>query len=161
MKVSTPMAAVSIVGAYCLSLPALVSAQQTSHPAAKAAPIAQAKAAPIKAAPAKAVPATAVSTPAVASAQTKTAKAKPSLASQAKISLDSARVLALAVVPTGTVKSSELEREHGKLIYSFDITVPNKTGVEEVNISAINGKLVAHKHESPKAEKKEAAKAKS
>ena len=61
-------------------------------------------------------------------------------------------------VPNGTVKSSELEREHGKLIYSFDITVPGKTGIDEVNVNAIDGSVVAKAHESPKTEKKEAAK---
>jgi uncharacterized membrane protein YkoI len=52
------------------------------------------------------------------------------LQSQAKISLETARATALSKVPNGTVKASELEREHGKLIYSFDISVPGKTGIE-------------------------------
>jgi len=46
------------------------------------------------------------------------------LLSQAKISEDSARIVALARVPGGTVKALELEREHGLLIWSFDLTVP-------------------------------------
>ncbi|HXO20032.1 MAG TPA: PepSY domain-containing protein [Thermoanaerobaculia bacterium] len=77
------------------------------------------------------------------------------LAKQAKISLDDARATALAKVPGGVVKSEELEREHGKLIYSFDIQVPGKSGVEEVNVSAIDGKVIAKKHESARAEKRE------
>jgi len=55
------------------------------------------------------------------------------------------------------VKSEELEREHGKLIYSYDITVPGKTGIDEVNVNAIDGTVVAKQHETPKSEKKEAA----
>jgi uncharacterized membrane protein YkoI len=96
-----------------------------------------------------------------------TRHARASLASQAKISKDSAQTVALAQVAAGsTVKSSELEKEKGKLIYSFDITVPGQTGVEELNISAIDGSVVAHEHESAakeareaKAEKKAAKKA--
>jgi uncharacterized membrane protein YkoI len=77
------------------------------------------------------------------------------LAKQAKITLDAARATALAKVPNGTVKSEELEREHGKLIYSFDIAVPGKSGIEEVNVSAVTGQVLVKKHESPLAEKNE------
>jgi uncharacterized membrane protein YkoI len=80
------------------------------------------------------------------------------LAKQAKISLDAARATALAKVPNGEVRSEELEKEHGKLIYSFDIAVPGKPGIEEVNVSAITGKVLAKHHESAREEKKEAAK---
>ncbi|MEA2693287.1 MAG: hypothetical protein QOJ16_2674 [Acidobacteriota bacterium] len=77
------------------------------------------------------------------------------LAKKAKITLDAARATALAQVPNGTVKSEELEREHGKLIYSFDIQVPGKSGIEEVNVNAIDGKVVNKKHESAKTEARE------
>ena len=97
----------------------------------------------------------------------RTRHAKVSLASQAKISKDSAQKVALGQVAAGaTVKSSELEKEKGKLVYSFDITVPGQAGVEELNISAIDGSVVAHEHETAakeareaKAEKKAAKKA--
>jgi uncharacterized membrane protein YkoI len=80
------------------------------------------------------------------------------LAKQAKISLEAARATALAKVPNGEVRSEELEKEHGKLIYSFDIAVPGKSGIQEVNVSAITGKVIGVHHESAKDEKKEAAK---
>ena len=80
------------------------------------------------------------------------------LAKQAKISLDAARATALAKVPHGEVRSEELEKEHGKLIYSFDIAVPGKPGIQEVNVNAITGKVLGVHHESAKDEKKEAAK---
>jgi uncharacterized membrane protein YkoI len=79
------------------------------------------------------------------------------LQKEAKISEATARATALGQVPNGTVKSSELERENGKLIYSFDITVPGKTGIDEVNVNAIDGSVIAKQHETPKMEKKEAA----
>ena len=81
----------------------------------------------------------------------------PELAAKAKISLEAARKTALAAVPGGTVRSEELEREHGKLIYSFDIVLSGKPGVEEVNVSARTGKIVARHHETPRAEIKEQA----
>jgi uncharacterized membrane protein YkoI len=84
-------------------------------------------------------------------------ESQSALRKEAKISEATARATALKEVPNGKVKSSELERENGKLIYSFDIVVPGKTGVEEVNIDAVDGSVVAHEHESAKTEKKEAA----
>ena len=80
-----------------------------------------------------------------------------SLRKEAKISEKTARATALKEVPNGKIKSSELERENGNLIYSFDIVVAGKPGVEEVNVNAIDGSIVAHEHETAKSEKKEAA----
>lgn len=81
----------------------------------------------------------------------------PALAKHAKISLDSARTIATHRVANATIASQELEREHGRLIYSFDMKVAGKSGVEEVNVNALNGKVVGVSHEGPAAEKKEAA----
>lgn len=88
---------------------------------------------------------------------TKKVETQAQLQAEAKITETAARATALKEVPNGTVKSSELEREHGKLIYSFDISAPGKSGVEEVNVNAIDGSVVAKEHESAKTEKKEAA----
>ena len=75
---------------------------------------------------------------------------------KAKITKSAARATALALVPGGVVKSSELETENHRLIYSFDIAQPNKSGIEEVQISAVTGKLVNRHHESPAKEASEA-----
>ena len=80
-----------------------------------------------------------------------------SLKSQAKIAEDAAAKTALAKVPKGTIASVELEKEKGKLIYSYDITVPGKKGVEEVHVDAVTGKFLSQEHENATAEKKEAA----
>ena len=88
----------------------------------------------------------------------KKAESQAALQREAKIPEATARATALAQVPNGSVKSSELEREHGKLIYSYDISVPGKTGIEEIAVNAIDGSVVAREHETPKMEKKEAAK---
>jgi uncharacterized membrane protein YkoI len=70
--------------------------------------------------------------------------------------MQAARASALALVPHGVVRSAELEREHGTLIYSFDISVPRRSGIEEIQISALTGRLVSRSHESPAAERREA-----
>jgi hypothetical protein len=83
-------------------------------------------------------------------------KVDPALASQAKITLEAARAIALEKVPHGTVASEELERENGHLIYSFDVKVPRKSGIQEVNVNALTGKVLSVHHEGPKEEQKEA-----
>lgn len=78
------------------------------------------------------------------------------LAKEAKVSLEAARKTALERVKHGTVRSEELEREHGKLIYSFDVAVAGKTGVTEVNVDAMTGKVSNVHHETAAKEKQEA-----
>jgi uncharacterized membrane protein YkoI len=77
--------------------------------------------------------------------EVKKVETQADLQKEAKISMDAAKEIALKKVP-GKIKSSELEREHGKLIYSFDITT--KKGVTEVNVDAITSKIVDTHHES-------------
>ena len=52
--------------------------------------------------------------------------------------------------------AGELERENGKLLYSYDITTKGKTGVDEVQVDAITGAVLSNKHETPAMEKAEA-----
>lgn len=68
-----------------------------------------------------------------------------------------ARAAALARVPGGTVKSEELEQEEGKLIYSYDIVVAGRDGVEEVTVDANTGAVLGVHHEDAAAERAEAA----
>jgi len=99
--------------------------------------------------------------PVANAATTTTTTAKPKHhSSTAKVSEDSARAIALAQVPNGKVESKELEKEHGKLVYSFDVKVPGKSGVEEVQVDAMTGKVVNTHHETASAEHKEMAKEK-
>ena len=51
----------------------------------------------------------------------------------------------------------ELENEGGRLIYSYELKVAGRSGVEEVNVDAKSGKVVSTEHESAKSEAKEAA----
>ncbi|MFL5539332.1 MAG: PepSY domain-containing protein [Longimicrobiaceae bacterium] len=75
---------------------------------------------------------------------------------EARVGEAQARRTALAAVRNGRVKSHELEREHGHLIYSYDISVPGRAGIEEVTVDAVTGRIVTHEHESPAAERAEA-----
>ena len=79
------------------------------------------------------------------------------LAKEAKVDEATAAAAARARVPNGTIRSVELEREKGRLIYSYDFTVTGKKGVEEVNVDAASGKVVATEHESAATERTEAA----
>jgi uncharacterized membrane protein YkoI len=50
-------------------------------------------------------------------------------------------------VPNGKIRGLELEREHGKLIYSFEIKVAGKPGITEVNVDAMTGSVGPLEHE--------------
>jgi uncharacterized membrane protein YkoI len=77
------------------------------------------------------------------------------LNAQAKVSQTEAQQIALAKVPNGTIKEGELEKEHGKLIWSFDISTPDSKDIKEVNVDAITGAVVSVDTETPKQEAKE------
>jgi uncharacterized membrane protein YkoI len=78
------------------------------------------------------------------------------LAAGAKISEADARATALAKVPGGTVSSAELEKEHGKLIWSFDIAKAGSKNITEVQVDATTGKIVSTRIETPEKERSEA-----
>jgi uncharacterized membrane protein YkoI len=72
------------------------------------------------------------------------------LAKQARITKERAREIALKRAP-GTVESGELEREHGRLVYSFDIRNDRGT-ITEVQVSARSGRVVRVEEENARAE---------
>lgn len=55
----------------------------------------------------------------------------------------------------GTIKSKELEKEHGKWIYSFDIRT-GKGKIKEVAVDAYSGKVISIVGETAADEAKEA-----
>jgi uncharacterized membrane protein YkoI len=77
-------------------------------------------------------------------------EAQARLRREAKVTMEQARETALKRAP-GTVESSELEREHKQLVYSFDIR-NSKGTITEVQVSAITGKVVRVEHENKKQE---------
>lgn len=82
------------------------------------------------------------------------------LAGLATISKAEAQKTALARVkaPFTKIVSAELEIEQGCLVYSFDIRLSSKSGVEEIMVDAGTGKIVSQKHETVMQEAAEQAK---
>lgn len=79
------------------------------------------------------------------------------LAREAKISRGAAEKIALGRVRNGKVSAGELEREHGKLIWSFDIATPGTRDIEEVQVDAKSSEVVSVKTETPKDQAAEVA----
>ena len=83
--------------------------------------------------------------------------AKPALLAKAKVTADSAEGIALAKVPGGSIAEGELEVEHHRLIWSFDVKVPGHPGITEVIVDAKTGAVVGVSHEGPADEARENA----
>jgi PBP1b-binding outer membrane lipoprotein LpoB len=79
------------------------------------------------------------------------------LKAQANITQEEATKTALVKVPNGKIEASELEKEHGKLIWSFDISMPKSKNITEVQVDAKTGKIVSTQIETPSDQSKEAA----
>jgi uncharacterized membrane protein YkoI len=79
------------------------------------------------------------------------------LTKESKISKSQAEKTALDKVPGGTIQSGELEREHGKLVWSFDIATNSTSHVTEVQVDAKSGKIVSVRAETQAEQAKEAA----
>jgi len=82
---------------------------------------------------------------------------RPGLLKRAKITAVVATTTAQSRVPNGKIVSAEIEEEKGKLIYSFDIKTEGKSGIDEVNVDAMDGTVLSVQHETPKDEAKEKA----
>ena len=82
------------------------------------------------------------------------------LTKEATVSESDAAKTAESRVRNGRIEAVELENEKGKLIYSYELKVPGKSGVEEVNVDAKTGQVVSAEHESAKSERKEVAREK-
>jgi uncharacterized membrane protein YkoI len=78
------------------------------------------------------------------------------LIKEAKVSKADAERTALTKVPNGTIKSEGIEREHGKLIWSFDIAKPGTKDITEIQVDAMSGRVVRTEIEKPKDQAEEA-----
>ena len=87
-------------------------------------------------------------------------EAKPGLLAKAKIKPEEAELTALAQVPAGRFVSGEIEMEKDKLVYSFDLKVIGKSGIDVVTVDALTGALVGVEHERRASEAKEKAREK-
>jgi Peptidase propeptide and YPEB domain len=79
------------------------------------------------------------------------------LMKHAKITKTEAEQIALAKVSHGTVKTAEIEKEKGHLVWSFDIARPGTRDITEILIDAKTGKIISTQTESPSEQAKEAA----
>ena len=79
------------------------------------------------------------------------------LVKQAKITKAEAEQIALAKVSRGIVKSAEIEKEKGHLVWSFDIAQPGIRDITEILVDAKTGKIISTQTESPRDQAKEAA----
>jgi uncharacterized membrane protein YkoI len=79
------------------------------------------------------------------------------LASQARITKARAEQIALARVPRGSIKSAEIEKEKGHLVWSFDIATAGTRNITEILVDAQTGKIISEQKETPRAQAEEAA----
>jgi N-methylhydantoinase A/oxoprolinase/acetone carboxylase beta subunit len=84
----------------------------------------------------------------------KKSKIPAALKKDAKISIEDARATALKKVP-GEIQEEELEKENGKLVYSFDIRATGQKDITEVQVSATDGSIVSVEKENAASEAKE------
>ena len=84
----------------------------------------------------------------LAGCSTEKGESQANLAAQAKISKEAAQQTALTKVPNGAVKAAELEKENGKLQWSFELNVPDSKDLTEVNVDAITGDVISVDKES-------------
>ena len=78
------------------------------------------------------------------------------LAKKAKLSFAEAKKKALEKAP-GEIFNWELEMEEGKIIYSFEIELPDdKKFSREVDVDAMNGKIIEVEKEDLKTQKENA-----
>jgi uncharacterized membrane protein YkoI len=77
------------------------------------------------------------------------------LKAQANVTEAGAAKTALARVPGGSIRSAELEKEGGRLIWSFDIAVPKRQSITEIQVDAKSGEIISTQIETPADEAKE------
>ena len=78
------------------------------------------------------------------------------LLKQATVAESDAAKTATARVPNATIQAVEPHNEGGALIYSYELKVPGRSGIEEVNVNAKTGAVVNTEHEGARAEAQEA-----
>ncbi len=82
---------------------------------------------------------------------------KGKLLKQASVTRSEAEHIALSQVRDGKINGAELEKEHGRLIWSFDIARPGTKDITELQVDAKSGKIVSTKIETPNKQAEEAA----
>lgn len=81
----------------------------------------------------------------------------PGLFRSAKLTPDSAVAMVQRLVPNGRLLFGELEREEGRLVYSFDLKDGTRPGVREIWLDASTGRVVSDRRETAAEEAAERA----
>jgi uncharacterized membrane protein YkoI len=69
-------------------------------------------------------------------------EAQPGMAARAKVSLNAARLRALAGMKNGRITSEMLEQRGGKLVYVLLVQPPGSASGHEVIVDAMDGKVL-------------------
>jgi uncharacterized membrane protein YkoI len=77
------------------------------------------------------------------------------LLKQARVTKHQAKRIALGRVKRGIIKTVQLQKESGMLIWSVDVAQPGKENLTDVWVDATTGKITAIEIETPNDEKKE------
>ena len=72
-----------------------------------------------------------------------------SLHAATRIRYEQAEATALGLVPGGAVMSSNLERENGRLVWLFDISIPGSRNLREIQVDASTGAVLSNPLETP------------
>ena len=70
-------------------------------------------------------------------------------AAVAPLSYDRAEIAALRLVPGGAIVTAGLAREHGRLVWLFDVSVPGSRNLREIHVDASTGAVVSNTLELP------------
>jgi len=81
----------------------------------------------------------------------------PGLAKVTRAQAEHAALSSIGAPAGAVVREGGLEVERGCLVYSFDIGLPGKSGIEEVMVDAGTGTTLSHTHETPRQEASERA----
>jgi len=81
----------------------------------------------------------------------------PSLARVTRAQAEHAARSSIKAPPAAIVREGDLEIERGCLVYSFDIRLPGRSGVDEVVVDAGTGRTLSHTHETARQETAEHA----
>ena len=72
-----------------------------------------------------------------------------SLQARTPISRVQAESTALKLVRGGLIVSGELERENGRLVWLFDVSIPGSRNLREIQVDARTGAVVSNTLEAP------------
>lgn len=78
------------------------------------------------------------------------------LFNEAAVTANAAIETARAAIPGAKILSAELEREDGALIYTFDMKIEGRAGIEEVHVDAFTGEVLAREHDEEGEEQEQA-----